>query len=77
MINLSDILLLKEEKLSGELKRIKRLFISGFKTFLSGKSREVKLNFMENIIDSTITNKSDLKLFILRLQKSYHKPKKK
>ena len=64
------------EQLSGELKRVRDLFVKGFKTFLGGKSREKRLDFMEAVVDETM-NKAEMKLFIIQLQKNFNKKKKK
>lgn len=61
-----------EQKLSGELDRVRKLFVNGFKTFLGSKSRETKLDFMEDVINDTLS-KSDRKFLILRLQKGQNK----
>lgn len=71
-MKISDII--QEQKLSGELKRVRDLFVKGFKTFLKSKSRETKLDFLEQVIDDTLT-KSDIKFLVLRLQKGYNKKK--
>jgi hypothetical protein len=65
---------LAEQKLSGELERVRKLFLSAYKQFLKSKSRDTKLDFIESIIDDTLT-KSDIKFLILRLQKGYQKKK--
>lgn len=67
---------LTEQKLSGELNRIRDLFVKGFKSFVGGKSREVRLDFIENVIDDTLT-KAETKFLILRLQKSQTQKKTK
>lgn len=71
-MKLTDVI--EEQKLSGELNRVRDLFVKGFKTFLSSKSRDVKLDFLEEVIGDTIT-KSDVKYLILRLQKGMNKKK--
>lgn len=71
-MKLTDVI--EEQKLSGELNRVRDLFVKGFKTFLSSKSRDVKLDFFEEVIGDTIT-KSDVKYLILRLQKGMNKKK--
>lgn len=71
-MKLSDIF--TEQKLSGELKRVRDLFVKGFRTFLKSKSRDVKLDFLESVIDDTIT-KAEVKFLILRLQKGFNKKK--
>ena len=68
--------ILKEQKLSGELNRIRDLFVKGFKSFVGGKSREVRLDFIQSVIDDTLT-KPEIKFLILRLQKGSQKKKKK
>jgi hypothetical protein len=67
--------ILPEQKLSGELNRVRKLFVSGFKQFLKSKSRDTKLDFIEEVINDTLA-KSDIKFLILRLQKGYQKKKK-
>lgn len=72
-MKLSD--LIQEQKLSGELNRVRELFVKGFKTFLKSKSRDTKLDFMEGVVNDTLS-KADIKYLILRLQKGYQKKKK-
>ena len=74
MRRLTDIL--HEVKISGELARVKKLFKTSFKTFLGGKSRDTKLDFIEDMISDALT-KSDQKFLILRLQKNQTRKKKK
>jgi len=62
------------EQLSGELKRVRDLFVKGFQTFLGGKSRDQRLKFMAEVIDETL-KKNEIKLFIVQLQKDYNKKK--
>ena len=64
------------EKLSGEIMRVKKLFITSFKTFLGGKSREKRLEFIFEVINSILT-KAEIKFLILDLQKGQQKKKKK
>jgi len=71
-MKLSDII--KESKLSGELHRARNLFIDRYKRLLGGKSRELRLDFIEDILDETMT-KAEIKFLILRLQKAYQKKK--
>jgi hypothetical protein len=73
-MKLKDII--QEQKLSGELGRIRKLFVSGFKSFVGGKSRDTRLDFIENVVDDTLT-KAEIKFLILRLQKGQQKKKKK
>jgi len=73
-MKLSDAIL-NEEKLSGELGRIRKLFVNGFKMFLKGKSRKIRLDFLEEVIDDTIS-KAEIKFLILRLQRGNQKKKK-
>lgn len=68
--------LLSEQKLSGELSRIRDLFVKGFKTFVGGKSRNTRLDFLEGVVDDTLT-KAEIKFLILRLQKGQSRKKKK
>ena len=70
MMKLSDIL--QEQKLSGELIRVRDLFVKGFKSLLGSRSRDTKLDFMEEVINETLS-KSDKKFLILRLQKGQNK----
>lgn len=71
-MKLSD--LLTEDKLSGELSRVRDLFVKGFKSFLKNRSRDTRLDFIEEVIHDTIS-KADLKFLIIRLQKARHKKK--
>lgn len=64
--------ILNEQRLSGELNRVRELFVKGFKTFLKSKNKEVKLDFIENVIHDTL-NKSEIKFLIIRLQKGKNK----
>ena len=64
-----------EAKQSGELARVKKLFRDSFKTFLSSKSRDTKLDFLMDVIDDAI-GKSDKKHLILKLQRSQQRKKK-
>lgn len=73
-MKLSDAL--NEQKLSGELNRIRDLFVKGFKSFVGGKSRDTRLDFIEEVIDDTLT-KAEIKFLIIRLQKGQSKKKKK
>jgi hypothetical protein len=68
MKKLISILLEKKNKDSGELKRIKKLFVQGYKQFLASKARDRRLDFVEDVIDSTL-DKSDLGFLIRRLQR--------
>jgi len=67
--------LLQEVKLSGELERAKKLFINNYNTFLKGKSRELRLKFILEVINA-ILSKADIKFLILDLQREYNKKKK-
>ena len=72
-MKLSDILV--TEQLSGELNRVRKLFVQGFKTFLGGKSRDKRLDFIYEVIDDTL-NKTEIKFLILALQKGRSKKEK-
>jgi len=64
-----------EESHSGKLVRIKKLFIKGYKQFIAGKSRDTRLDFIQEVIDETLS-RSDRRFLILRLQKAYQNKKK-
>ena len=66
--------IIQEKKLSGELNRVRELFVKAFKTFLKSKSRDTKLDFIESVVDDTLS-KSDIKYLILRLQRGGSKKK--
>lgn len=61
-----------KQKHSGELSRIRKLFLKGFNQFLSGKSRDVRLDFVEDVLSESLS-KSDIKFLILRLQKGFNR----
>jgi len=66
-MKLSDLLL--EGGISGEMKRVEKLFVKSFNSFLGNRSREVKLDFIERVVHDILA-KSDIKHLILRLQKN-------
>jgi len=65
------------EAYSYELDRIKKLFVKGFRSYLSNKPRGDRLEFIMDVISEIVPDRSDLKLLMVQLNKHYGKPKKK
>lgn len=65
-MKLSDIF--KEQKVSGELTRVRKLFVRAFKSSLASRSREVKLDFVQELINDTLSD-ADIRFLRLRLLK--------
>jgi len=65
-MNLSDII--NEANLGGETKRVKELFIKTFKATLKSRSRDIKLDYIMDILEEVLS-KSDMRFLTLRLQR--------
>lgn len=75
MKDLKDIIL-EARKISGELVRVKKLFVKSYGLYLGGKSRKTRLDFFEEIIVDLLS-RTELKFLIIRLQREYSKNSKK
>jgi len=62
---------------STELVRIKKLFIRGYRSYLSTKPRLDRLEFILDILSEILPEKSDLKLLMVALNRRYSQKKTK